>query len=351
MKKILALILTLSLVLVLFTGCNSGKYDDAKALYDSGKYKEAAAKFKELGDYEDSPAMLSASNYAWANELLEAGDFDAALSLYTDLNDYEDSAVKVNACIYGKAVSMIEAGNYTEAITLLESITDYEDAADQLMIAKAELQYQSYAPVIDLLSAENWFCNGGTENSLNCFVFSKENVFIKHVFFDGNGYQQASENTLGYTVDDATISMTLEDGSELSIPYVLDGDSLKLGSGDYFSASEVDAALQGYWYCNEYTYIKLMSHFSNSKYNAYFHDGIFEYESASEAYGYNDGSYYYYGPYKDSYTLGLGNFETDIHNGSQWFFNIIDGEVKLMHFDHVFSKVSSGMPGEDGYSF
>lgn len=181
-------------------------------------------------------------------------------------------------------------------------------------------------------------------------MFSKESVLVKHVFFDGNGYQTSSENSLPYTVDDSSISMTLDDGSELVLPYTLSGDTIALGSGEYFSASQVDAALQGYWYCNEYSYNSFTG-FSSSKYNAYFHDGTFEYEYATEAYGYNDGSYYYYGPYEDSYTLGLGRIESDIHNGSYFFFNIIDGEVKLMHFDHVYSKASSGMPGEDGYSF
>lgn len=351
MKKFLAMILVLSLVLVLFTGCKSGKYDDAKALFESRKYEEAAKQFKALGDYEDSKQMLSASNYALAGEKLSAGDFDAALALFTELGDYEDSASKIPACSYGKAASLMESGDYTGAIALFEELGEYEDAATQLAVAKSELQYQAYGALIDSLAVEPFFANGGTENSLNCFVFSKESVMVKHVFFDGNGYQTSSENTLPYIVDDTSISMTLDDGSDLVIPYTLSGNSIALGSGEYFSASQVDAELQGYWYCNEYTYISLLGNLSVSKYNAYIHDGTFEYEYATEAYGYNDGSYYYYGPYADSYTIGLGRIESDIHNGSYFFFNIIDGAVKLMHYDHVYSKASSGMPGEDGYSF
>lgn len=350
MKKLIAILLTLSLVLVLFTGCKGGKYDDAKALYEAGKYAEAAKLFKSLGDYEDSKQMLSASNYALACEKLEAGDFDAALKLFTDLGDYEDSAVKVSACNYGKAVSLMEAGDYEGAIALFDALGDYEDAAAQRALANAEIQYQSYGEAIDLLCVEPFFANSGTVNSLYGFTFTKASVCVKDVFFDGNGYHTSSENTVPYLIDDTTITMTLDDGRELSIPYTINGGAIKLGSGEYFSASEVDAALQGYWHCIEYSYNPITG-FTAPEYNAYIHDGTFEYEHAIEAYGYNDGSYYYYGPYEDSYTLGIGCFESDIYGGNEWFFNIIDGEVKLMHYDHVFDKVESGMPGEDGYSF
>ena len=33
----------------------------------------------------------------------------------------------------------------------------------------------------------------------------------------------------------------------MKIPYSFDGETLKLGSGEYLTPEEVDAAIQGYW--------------------------------------------------------------------------------------------------------
>ena len=83
MKKIVALILALSMVFAL-CGCgNSSKkdYEKAVSLFNEGSYTEAQTIFKELGDYEDSVSYLEKceieEKYA-AKKSMNEGDFKAA---------------------------------------------------------------------------------------------------------------------------------------------------------------------------------------------------------------------------------------------------------------------------------
>lgn len=59
MKQLFALLLALTMVFTL-TACGSKEkkaYDEAMALFEDGEYEDAADKFEELGDYEDSEDM------------------------------------------------------------------------------------------------------------------------------------------------------------------------------------------------------------------------------------------------------------------------------------------------------
>lgn len=57
MKRIVALILVLSMVLVL-CGCSSSNYKKAVDLYEKGNYEEAMTLFEKVGDYEDSEEYI-----------------------------------------------------------------------------------------------------------------------------------------------------------------------------------------------------------------------------------------------------------------------------------------------------
>ena len=56
-KNIAAVVLVLAMIFLL-TACKSKDYKAAVALYEEGKYTQAAAMFDQLGDYKDSQDML-----------------------------------------------------------------------------------------------------------------------------------------------------------------------------------------------------------------------------------------------------------------------------------------------------
>ncbi len=313
MKKQLAMLTALMLAaLMLLTGC--GKKDDYKnamTLYDNGQYQEAAEIFSKLGNFEDSPAMANVCWYEAAKALFDAESYEDARGIFVNLGDYESSA-------------------------------DYVDKCDH------KLMLQQYADVFKLLDGETWFFSGEINSVLNGITFSADSATVAQVWFDGNGKHESSSNDCPFTIDDKNITVTTADGSDMTIAYTVSGSGITLGQNEYFSTKDVDAALQGYWKCRNTSYV--LGHFATSEHNIYINNGKMTSESASEAYGYNDGSYYYYGPYEGTYTIGFGGFETDMYHGNEWFFTINDGEILLLHYDHA-CEPTNKLPGEDGYSF
>ena len=305
MKKTSVVLLVVILtVALLFTGCGEkGKYDDAMSLYESGDYAGAAAKFESLGDYEDSASMLQVCNYENAKALLESGSYEDALAIFTELGDYEDSANYAAEC-------------------------------------NAQIQMQQYPELFSALEGNTWYFNGGADTILNGITFNGATATIAQVSFDGNGKQDGGSNDYAITVNDTSIALTMADGSQMEIPYTLNGDSVTLGNGEYFSVQDIEAGIQGYW---EVRY----SSFGTQEKHIYFNNGEVKSESASG----NNYGYYYYGPYSGKYTINFGGFDTEMRHGGEYFFNIIDGKVAVLNFDHVLSPSSNGFPGEDGYSF
>ena len=64
--------------------------------------------------------------------------------------------------------------------------------------------------------------------------------------------------------------------------------------------------------------------------------------------GFDDGSYYYYGPYSGSFTLDEGSVLIDAMHGKEFYFSCNEGKVQLYHYSHKMTA-GSGLKGEDGY--
>lgn len=128
MKKIIALILTLLLVVSL-TSCKSSDYKEAMSYYVDGKYEVACELFKKLGDYEESLKMVSKCTYAMAEEKLEAMQYSEAAALFESLGDYDDSPEKVKECNYQLAHLLITAKQYDKAREIFGGLGDYRDSA------------------------------------------------------------------------------------------------------------------------------------------------------------------------------------------------------------------------------
>ncbi len=305
-----AFILVVAIILIIvFAGADGRDYKKAMNLYNNGQYEEAASIFEDISDYENSSEMISACTYAQANELLTNK-------------------------------------NYVEAIELFDSIPDYLDSKAKSASARKEIMYITYSDVINLLSNETWYFNGGSSNSVRSLVFSKTLATITTAFIDGNGKNISSVNEYEFSIDDSNISILLADGSELLIPYSSDGNVITLGNGEYFTAAQVDEAIQGCWKSSSITMLggghQSCISFKSGKATA---------ESAAEAYGYYDGRYYYYGPYKGNYTITLGGFECEEHHiANEWFFVIYENEVKVMNYNKTAYSIKK-LPGKNGYRF
>lgn len=218
-------------------------------------------------------------------------------------------------------------------------------------IADAETQRQLFGglDVLATLKEEIWFFNGGDDTILNAMSFTDSTADITQIVYDGNGRHENAKNEYPYVLNNENITITLIDGSELVIPFTASGSELVLGNNEYWSASAVDAGLQGYWrYRDTFNFLGTVT---EGEYNVYLGEGEMKYEYASEGINLRRGEYYYYGPYKASYKLGVGCFETEMNHSHEFGFNIIDGKPVLLRYASVFEPTTKKFPGQNGYKF
>ena len=117
MKKAGMFILILALC-VLLTACGEqNAYDDACALFESGRYAEAIEMFRALGDYSDCADRIKIAETRLAQT--SAGKNADALSADRELK-------------YADAFTFIEQGRTSEAHACFAELGSYRDAADYL---------------------------------------------------------------------------------------------------------------------------------------------------------------------------------------------------------------------------
>lgn len=88
-KKLIGVVLVFSMISTLLTGCSNSDYEEAKELYNDGKWAEAIELFEELGDYEDSAKLLVECKYNLAAELFEKGSYDDAHEGFKEIEGNE----------------------------------------------------------------------------------------------------------------------------------------------------------------------------------------------------------------------------------------------------------------------
>lgn len=124
-SKILVLVLTVCMVMTCLTGCEELRYREAVQRYNARQYDAAIELFHELGDYQDSKALFTASHYWAAMDRMSAGDYSEALPRFVKLGDYEDSAQRAVECKYQLALAAFDAGNYSDAENYFLDNPDY----------------------------------------------------------------------------------------------------------------------------------------------------------------------------------------------------------------------------------
>lgn len=252
---------------------------------------------------------------------------------------------------YQKAIQALDAGNYEEAISLFSEITDYEDSSEKLEQAKRAQMMITYKDQIQLLEANWWVSRAVSVNAMNYFEFKNGAATIGEVWFDGNGRHDspAAEN-VPYTIDGEKITTQSPKGEVLEIPYSVSDGKITLDGGAYFSPEMVKEGIQGVWKYAYFDYNSTLKMYSRGEHNIEINGDHMTAESASlSAYDYD--TYYYYGPYSGTYKVIIGGFEANLEGknaGGEWFYNIADGEIIMMHYGNACERTDS-LPGEDGY--
>lgn len=131
---------------------NYSQYDIAKSLLLEGEYLEAISAFSKLGNYRDSSQfMQDALDIAFqaAETLVEEGQCDEAIALYQGLMQFYSTASGgkynelTNGCAYAEAKKMYLCGNYTSAYQGYKALVGYKDvdkllSTDQFLIQAHE---------------------------------------------------------------------------------------------------------------------------------------------------------------------------------------------------------------------
>lgn len=357
MKKIYLILEGIFIVALLLTGCGkSGDYKKAMSMYENGQYREAATKFTELGDFENSKEMVKICHYETAKALFDEGSYEEAKKAFLELGDFKDSADYAKNCDYNMATALFDTGDYEAAIAIYETIDNYKDSAKKMKTANRKLMKANYGDVFDALDGNTWFFNGGLDTILNAVTFAGEGATITQFYYSDNGKQNNGSHTSFFSIDDKNIIIPKADNSELTISYTFSDGTLSLGENEYFSIDDVEAGIQGYWTCR-YS-IPVLGIYTEEEYNVYFNNGKVVNENAALAYGSTSGEYHYYGPDEGSYTIDSNGLVVDLGSaeGSAtaeelgYGFNIIDGKVAVLMFRYVFTP-SDKLPGRNGYKF
>ena len=205
-----------------------------------------------------------------------------------------------------------------------------------------EILYGEYVePEIDVAQAlqeGTWLFNGGDDLILNGISFSDTNATLAQVYFDGNGKHENESQALPYVINEDSITLTLVDGSTMEVPFEVKNGKLCLNNGEWVTVSDVKGGLQGNW----------TDSFNEFGVSFEFHTTISGDLFTSENANSNG---FYFGPYEGTYELNFGGFDADFMHSNDWFYNIIDGEVKLLRYDRVYEKTDVGLLGQGGYSF
>ena len=114
---IIAFIIVLNAVII-----PNGKYNDAMALMDAGKFTEAISALEALEGYKDSATKINECNnaildtkYNDAIALMNAGNLDEAYGIFTELGNYMDAADKaddIRLTKFKETLKGIKVGNY-----------------------------------------------------------------------------------------------------------------------------------------------------------------------------------------------------------------------------------------------
>ena len=224
-KKIFKICLVIAVVAVV--GITGGKaikknidYRHAEALMESGKYDEATAAFKKLGDYKDSPEMIK---YINGEKLFEEGKYDKAEAIFKELGQEE----KFKDKLYQQAEKIFENRKYNEAITIFEKLGDYKDSKDKIYQCAVKMFENG-----EYLNASYMFKKLGDYKDSKDIIYQCGEIWLKNgaysmaadVFKELSGYKDSNDKYKEATYQHAEKLFENEDYDSAAIEFGILGD-------------------------------------------------------------------------------------------------------------------------------
>ncbi len=124
-------------------------YKKASYLEGQEQYKEAAAEYEKIPDYQDSKEKAVYCNheasYRDARAKFEAKDYDGAITIFTALGDYSDSKEWIPKSKYAKASDLFDSKEYSKAADLFKELGNYEDSKERMDESKYLMAEAAYA--------------------------------------------------------------------------------------------------------------------------------------------------------------------------------------------------------------
>lgn len=224
-KKIFKICLVIAVVLVIGAVSvnalkNSSNYKQAMALMESGKYDEATAAFKKLGDYKDSPEMIK---YINGEKLFEEGKYDKAEAIFKELGQEE----KFKDKLYQQAEKIFENRKYNEAITIFEKLGDYKDSKDKIYQCAVKMFENG-----EYLNASYMFKKLGDYKDSKDIIYQCGEIWLKNgaysmaadVFKELSGYKDSNDKYKEATYQHAEKLFENEDYDSAAIEFGILGD-------------------------------------------------------------------------------------------------------------------------------
>lgn len=173
LKKVLIVLLIIALVLsaiavltptvILPAIERATTYKTAQEYLETGRYDEAQAKFRSLGDYKDSSQLAFTAQYQKAEYLLASNQFPEAIALWNELGSYLDSAQRAvqaedqwRGPDYSTALAQMEQGSYLDAAALFDTLEGYKDSAEQADECRKLHKEQLYMQASDAKQSGNY---------------------------------------------------------------------------------------------------------------------------------------------------------------------------------------------------
>ena len=228
---IIAFIIVLNTVII-----PNGKYNDAIALMDAGKYTEAISAFEALDGYKDSATKITECNtaildgkYNDAIALMDAGKYEEAISAFKALDGYKDSAdkaklifdqYKVEKLKIAKAGDYVFFGSYEQDNNISNGKEDIEwlvlevRAGKALVVSKYALDCKKYNTSYTYVTWEtctlrNWLNN----DFINAAFSAEEKAMIPTVTVSADNNPEYSTDP-GYATQDQVFLLSITEANK-----------------------------------------------------------------------------------------------------------------------------------------
>ena len=142
LKRIISILIPSIFIIIVVYLCFSNfilpamQYANANSLLSSGKYNDAKSCFTNLGNYNNSKALINECDYQQAKYYKKQGSYIKAIKIFEELKSYKDSMQLTNETKYLYANDLYKNKKYSNAIDLFTKLGNYKNSQQQIIECK-----------------------------------------------------------------------------------------------------------------------------------------------------------------------------------------------------------------------